>query len=84
MRIARRKLQSENPVCIIIDELRTGNSGRKPWFEMMKAGCEGSEGSRKKVGAFCKDWSQQIDLLVELSTDPGLLGRSWIGWAPWC
>lgn len=80
--IARRKLQCENPAIVLVDELQTGNAGRKPWFEMMKKGV--LSGGREDVGEVCKDWGEQVDLLVDLSMDPGLLGRSWTGWSPWC
>ena len=26
---------------------------------------------------------EQVDVLVEQATDDNLLGRTWIGWAPW-
>jgi DNA-dependent protein kinase catalytic subunit len=84
MSIARRKLQRENPALILVDELQTGNAGRKPWFEMVKSAVMGSDGSQRAgVGPYCKDWSEQVDVLVEIATDPGILGRSWTGWAPW-
>jgi len=26
---------------------------------------------------------QQLDCLIDLATDPNILGRLWIGWEPW-
>jgi len=26
---------------------------------------------------------QQVDCLIDLATDPNILGRSWVGWEPW-
>ena len=31
----------------------------------------------------CATTYDQVDVLIELGTDPNILGRTWVGWAPW-
>jgi hypothetical protein len=38
---------------------------------------------RARVGKQCHDPKEQVECLVDLATDPNVLGRTWMGWSPW-
>lgn len=38
---------------------------------------------RAKVGERCASVEEQVACLIDLATDPNILGRTWGGWEPW-
>ena len=43
----------------------------------------GQDSLRRTLPAEGLSIEQQVDVLVEQASDPNILGRTWIGWAPW-
>jgi DNA-dependent protein kinase catalytic subunit len=45
----------------------------------------GDEGvaARAGVGRQCASVREQVDCLIDMATDPTLLGRTYQGWRPW-
>lgn len=50
-------------------------------LEKMAKG-DSSVNIRAQVGEFCKDAGEQVQCLIDLATDPSILGRMWVGWQP--
>ncbi len=38
---------------------------------------------RARVKDKCTSATEQVECLVDMATDPNILGRTWGGWAPW-
>lgn len=94
LEIARRKLDGENPCHLLVEELEMGH-GSRDWFQAAKAAVMGSGGGgvgastitptlRSTAPRICQDVQQQVDCLLDLATDQDLLGRTYVGWKPWC
>uniref|UniRef100_H2ZQ35 non-specific serine/threonine protein kinase n=1 Tax=Ciona savignyi TaxID=51511 RepID=H2ZQ35_CIOSA len=83
MKIVERKLKGENPSSIICDELNHNSSIQrfKQYYCSIATG--DSKNLRSQVPTTGLSVSQQIDCLLDLATDPNVLGRMWVGWKPW-
>lgn len=48
-------------------------------------GCPRAEARQRSLDDMhrCDGDGHQVDILIELATDPNILGRTWIGWQPW-
>lgn len=70
---------------ILVDELDHGHAG-KIWVEKVKEAVKGSlsKDRRANVGRLCESVAEQVDCLIDLASDPSILGRSWVGFQPWC
>ncbi|KAF7728429.1 hypothetical protein EC973_006107 [Apophysomyces ossiformis] len=81
LEIAKRKLDRHNPASIVNTELTYGHQG-KPYLEPLKRVASGDPTSniRAKVGPICRDAHEQVQCLIDLATDPNVLGRMWVGW----
>jgi len=44
---------------------------------------DGAVNVRAKFPGIGLTVDQQVDCLVDLATDPNVLGRFWVGWEPW-
>jgi hypothetical protein len=84
--IAQSKLHAVNPARIMIEELNDNPSiNAKP---ELKRSCLAivlgidRDSHRNKIGEWCASIEEQIDCLIEQSTDPNILGRTWQGWLP--
>jgi hypothetical protein len=44
---------------------------------------DGSVDIRANVKEKCSSAKEQVECLVDMATDPNILGRTWGGWAPW-
>ncbi|GES81504.1 DNA-dependent protein kinase catalytic subunit [Rhizophagus clarus] len=82
--IARRKLELENPAYIICDELKAGHSNR-PWFGTIIKIAKGDPNHNIRALACQKCFSvkEQVECLIDLATDPYVLGSMWVGWQSW-
>ncbi|ORE05303.1 hypothetical protein BCV72DRAFT_250689 [Rhizopus microsporus var. microsporus] len=82
LEIAKRKLEGDNPVDIVVDELTNGHAK----FTYYESACKVAQGERteniraKLLGKRCADPKEQVQCLIDLATDPAVLGLMWIGW----
>ncbi|KAI8145657.1 hypothetical protein BJV82DRAFT_554475 [Fennellomyces sp. T-0311] len=81
---ARRKLARENPSYTMVRDLLR-NQRVKPYHEVMKKAVKGDEqfNVRATVGETCATVQEQVRCLIDLATDPAILGRTWKGWKPY-
>eukprot|EP00903_Cladosiphon_okamuranus_P011333 g10683.t1 len=85
---ARRKLQGENPVAIVVDDIAQNMHVKKARsLEKIKGIVGGGSGSRVRSRPENSDgWlsvENQVECLIDLATDPDVLGRQYIGLATW-
>ncbi|KAI8098597.1 uncharacterized protein BX664DRAFT_288171 [Halteromyces radiatus] len=80
---ARKKLNSINPSVIVSEELERGHRG-KSYLQGLQQVVKGVPGIdiRADVGEQCQDTLEQVQCLINLATDPNILGRTWVGWQP--
>ncbi|KAG1168656.1 hypothetical protein G6F71_008958 [Rhizopus microsporus] len=82
LEIAKRKLEGDNPVDIVVDELTNGHAK----FTYYESACKVAQGEptenvrAKLLGKRCADPKEQVQCLIDLATDPAVLGLMWIGW----
>lgn len=81
--IAKRKLGGVNPAYIMWNELNTSVHQKKPYLKALQGVVMGDarHNIRAQVKEKCESARQQVDCLVDMATDPNILGRSWAGWA---
>jgi DNA-dependent protein kinase catalytic subunit len=95
IRNAERKLNGCNPMEILIDDLCKNNWVTK-WgsAEALRGIIKGQNGSHKKGGGPIRlrsaalqeetlSISDQVACLIDIATDPNILGRQWAGLATW-
>ncbi|CAG8541281.1 7953_t:CDS:2, partial [Funneliformis caledonium] len=82
--IARRKLELENPANIVCNELKAGHSN-KPWYPSIIKIAQGdpNHNIRAKACQKCFSVKEQVECLIDLATDPHVLGSMWVGWQSW-
>ncbi|CAG8447289.1 28742_t:CDS:10 [Dentiscutata erythropus] len=82
--IARRKLEGENPAYLVCEELAFGHS-KKSFIESIQAIARGNRehNIRAYVPQKCDSIKEQVECLIDLATDPVVLGIMWIGWMGW-
>ncbi|CAN0365876.1 unnamed protein product [Ectocarpus sp. 12 AP-2014] len=85
---AKRKLLGENPAAILIDDLGQNLSVKKLGsLAKLKAISWGGSGDRVRSKPEHREgWlsvEDQVDCLIDLATDPDVLGRQWVGLATW-
>lgn len=85
IRIATKKLEGYNPAKILIEELHGSVHSKKPYLKYLEAFVAGDakDNLRATVGEKCSSVAEQVECLVDLATDPNVLGRMYGGWAPW-
>jgi DNA-dependent protein kinase catalytic subunit len=85
IKIAKRKLELANPVNIICEELKNNTSVQqvRKHIERIIVGDVKNGDFRASVGRVCSSEKQQVDCLIDLATDPNVLGRMWVGWSSW-
>lgn len=90
--ICKQKLNGVNPAYIMREELRIGVHMKRPVVKKLCAICEGDPQSNARARLLKASTDvekqyltveDQIDCLVDLATDPNILGRAWVGWNPW-
>jgi DNA-dependent protein kinase catalytic subunit len=78
----RRKLDGENPVLILCDEIRrNGTVARYKLLPDVERVAQG-EPQRRDLTAGRMSEAQFISVLIDLATDPNIAGHSWYGWCP--
>jgi len=82
--IARRKLELENPAYIVCGELGVSHSN-KAWFDSIIKIAKGDPNYNVRARARQKCFSvkEQVECLIDLATDPYVLGSMWVGWQSW-
>jgi DNA-dependent protein kinase catalytic subunit len=81
MDIAMRKLNGDNPSEILITELINGHRNQR-YLEPLKEIAKGdlNISYRASVGKRCSNVQEQVKCLIDLATDPLVLGVAWVGW----
>jgi len=84
MNIARKKLEGYNPAYLTVQELKMGHTG-KPF---LGAVCKIAMGDknlsvRAQHEEVCGSVQAQVECLIDMATDPDILGRCWSGWHSW-
>ncbi|KAI9483447.1 MAG: hypothetical protein EXX96DRAFT_536784 [Benjaminiella poitrasii] len=81
---AKRKLNRENPANIVVSELINGHSNQ-PWINSIVEIANGVSDIdiRAQVGDNCKTVNEQVKCLINLATDPRVLGVMYRGWQPY-
>lgn len=81
-----RKLDGANPAGILADELSSGKIAAHPEYLeaylKLLAG-EHQHNIRARLAAQGLTAEQQVQCLLDMATDPALLGISWTGMQPW-
>ncbi|KAI8075324.1 hypothetical protein BC940DRAFT_249003 [Gongronella butleri] len=78
---AKQKLDGVNPAVIMSEELRRGHESKayyKHALQIIKG--DPSINVRATIPDQCSNTAQQVQCLVDLATDPNILGRTWVGW----
>ncbi|KAF9135211.1 hypothetical protein BGW39_004143 [Mortierella sp. 14UC] len=84
MGIARKKLEGYNPAHLTAAELKLGHAN-KEFLPMLVKTTMGDKqvSERARQGKVCSSVQAQVECLIDMATDPDILGRAWIGWMPW-
>ncbi len=86
MQIMRQKLEGRHPVLVMIDELADSKHGQAPYFPVLKDALTNTTEEIARTlrnGTTTLAEPQQVaECLIEMSRNPNILGRTWIGWAP--
>jgi DNA-dependent protein kinase catalytic subunit len=84
LKIVLKKLSGYNPAHILVEELRTSVHGSKPVIKKLEEIVRGTphDNVRADFGKKCSV-TKQVEALVDLATDPNVLGRMYGGWASW-
>ncbi|KAL0481755.1 hypothetical protein AKO1_012371 [Acrasis kona] len=83
IKMARMKLELANPTVIMTQDVKTNPQlkiGLDPITQVIKG--DADHNIRARVGDKCDSVRQQVECLVDLATDPAILGRTYIGWCP--
>ncbi|KAF9909938.1 hypothetical protein EC991_007741 [Linnemannia zychae] len=84
MGIARKKLEGYNPAHLTAAELKLGHAN-KEFLPMLVKTTMGDKqvNERARQSKVCSSVQAQVECLIDMATDPDILGRAWIGWMPW-
>jgi DNA-dependent protein kinase catalytic subunit len=81
--IARRKLNGDHPCAVLLQELKENvqvqNANAYSGAEKL---IWGSTGTVRRRIERCITVEEQVECILDLATEPELLGRTWAGWAP--
>lgn len=77
------KLAGRHPAELMVEQLRSRHSTKAYWA-LLEASVRGvpQEDRRAGLGAVLNP-GEQVSCLLEMATDPNLLGRMYVGWQPW-
>ena len=80
---ARKKLELGNPSEILREELKENvHVGKEQAFWQVATGTRKLH-ARARVGTVCDTVDEQVHCLLELATDPNVLGRQFVGLEAW-
>ncbi|KAI8973303.1 hypothetical protein BDF20DRAFT_881619 [Mycotypha africana] len=79
--IVKRKLDMHNPAGTVIAELQNGHAD-KPYCKDLTRLAKGIArvNLRADVGDVCDSVNEQVKCLIDLATDPAVLGVAYLGW----
>lgn len=84
--VASRKLDGANPRALFADDLRSGKIAAYPeylaGYLKLLAG-ENQHNVRSRLADEGLTAEEQVQCLLDMATDPALLGISWTGMQPW-
>ncbi|EAL66880.2 DNA-dependent protein kinase subunit [Dictyostelium discoideum AX4] len=82
IQIAKKKLELVNPAYITLEELSGSVHSGLPYEKALSEIIKGDpkHNIRAKVNKVCSSVKEQIDCLIDQSTDPNILSRAWVGW----
>jgi hypothetical protein len=84
LKVVRDKLMGVNPVTVTLHELSLTRHKGAPYYRQLETTVKGdTHRVRSSMGTGILPICEQIDALVDMATDPDILGRSWSGWAPY-
>ena len=68
---------------MLLLELESTAHAKAGYYEHLKCTIKGdSSRKRSKLGKGVLPLAEQVDSLLDLATDPDVLGRAWTGWNP--
>eukprot|EP00040_Diaphanoeca_grandis_P037768 m.249437 g.249437 ORF g.249437 m.249437 type:complete len:4140 (-) comp33873_c0_seq1:75-12494(-) len=77
------KLNLVNPAVITNANLELNPRAKKNIEKLRLIVKPKSNSIRGSAGRTCSNTKHQVECLIEMATDPNVIGRSWIGWEPW-
>ena len=84
---AYHKLELGNPCHVTLAQCAPKHEGQAHWAgmrDLVFGGTAGGGGDvRARAGAICASVEEQVECLLALATDPGVLASGWSGWRPW-
>ena len=85
---AYHKLELGNPCHVTLAQCAPKHEGQAHWAGMRDLVFGGTAGAqrgdvRARAGAICASVEEQVECLLALATDPGVLASGWSGWRPW-
>lgn len=85
---AYHKLELGNPCHVTLAQCAPKHEGQAHWAGMRDLVFGGTAGARRgdvraRAGAICASVEEQVECLLALATDPGVLASGWSGWRPW-
>jgi len=83
--IAKRKLMGHNPAFILQSELKASvhsNAFYEKSLETIVLG-DKNQNYRAKIDIICPSTFAQVKCLLDMASDPNILGRTYGGWAAW-
>jgi DNA-dependent protein kinase catalytic subunit len=81
---AHHKLELGNPCHVTLAQCAPKHEGQAHWAGMRDLVFGGTAGDvRARAGAVCASVEEQVECLLALATDPGVLASGWSGWRPW-
>eukprot|EP00939_MAST-03C_sp_MAST-3C-sp1_P003097 g3097.t1 len=83
----KRKLDQANPVHVMIEDEIRGNlsvRAKKAQSSIENILWGPQDAKRREHPRRCPSIESQVECLVEMATDPNILGRQWVGLRTWC
>ena len=85
--IMKAKLEGRHPVLIMVDELEESKHGKAEYFKVLRNvlvnTTEDIAQALNDGVLMLNEPSEIVQCLVAMATNPNVLGRCWIGWAPY-
>lgn len=82
--VVHKKLTGINPVTIMLEELKLSRHYGQNYFPSLEEIVRGDHHRvRANLGLGILPLCEQVDALIDMATDPDILGRTWSGWAPY-
>jgi hypothetical protein len=85
--LALQKLEGRHPGGVMLQMLQTLHARRAYWAQLQEVVRGSDAAGDYRAGLPLEgpalDPEQQARVLIELATDPGVLGRAYAGWKPW-